>query len=625
MALAKNLSFILLGEDKSASKIMMTAAEKAEKATGRIGGAFGKIGGLIGGEFGEVLNKAGEGLAQVGEKGGKLGASMAIGGAAITGVGVALQAMGSADKQASDLLKQTVESSGHSWEKYQEDVEKTIKNQENFGHSAVDTQDALRKLTDATGDPKKALDTMGLAANLAAARHISLSDASDLLAKVLNGKGARTLTAYGITMQKTGDTAAHLTSAQDNVKRASDQLGSAQQRLTEILEIQHGKKKLSISDHIQLEHAQQAVKKSTTDLSAAQKTEASVADGVKHASNGSKDALEQLAQKIDGQGKASVNNFGSQIGILKTKVEDWGAAMGQKVGPALTAIGPVIGIAGTALELMKARQMAATVATIAGTEATTTMGVGAKIAAAGQWLLNAAMSANPIGLVIIAVIALVAGFVLLWNFCKPFRNFMTGMFKIIGQAISNVVAWVVHNWPLLLAILTGPIGLAVLFIVTHAKQIGAVFGAVFGAIGGVVRGAFNGVVGFIRGAMNGIIDIINRAIDGLNQVAAIAKTASGGLINVHFNHIPHLAMGAVVNKPTVALIGEAGPEAIVPLSKGHGISTGGGGGVTVHINLSGTYAGDKTALAKTIVTAITAAAKQGAIPRNAFSTALTGV
>ena len=303
---------------------------------------------------------------------------------------------------------------------------------------------------------------------------------------------------------------------------------------------------------------------------------------------------------------------------------DWAADMANKVGPGLTAIGPVIGIAGTALELMKARQIAATVATIAGTEATTTMGVGAKIAAAGQWLLNAAMSANPIGLVIIAVIALVAGFVLLWNFCKPFRLFMIGMFKVIGQAISNVVAWVVHNWPLLLAILTGPIGLAVLFIVTHAKQIGAVFGAVFGAIGGVVRGAFNGVVGFIRGAMNGIIDIINRAIDGLNQVAAIAKTASGGLINVHFNHIPHLAMGAVVNKPTVALIGEAGPEAIVPLSKGHGISTGGGGGVTVHINLSGTYAGDKAALAKTIVTAITAAAKQGAIPRNAFSTALTG-
>jgi hypothetical protein len=625
MALAKNLSFILLGEDKSASKIMMTAAEKAEKATGRIGGAFGKIGGLIGGEFGEVLNKAGEGLAQVGEHGGKLGASMAIGGAAVTGLGVAMQQMGSANKLATDQLNVAIKNTGHPLGEFKDQIEEVIGAQQNLGHSDDDTQEALRKLTQATNDPKKALSEMGLVANLAAARHISLSDASSLVAKVLSGKGARTLTEYGITMQKSGASAKELATAQAGVQKAGEKLGSAQQHLTELEAVQHSKKKLTIADQFALQKAQEAVKKATGDLASAQTNATKVQEASKHASNGSKDALDQLGKKLDGQGKAAVNNFAGQVNVMKTKMGDWAADMANKVGPGLTAIGPVIGIAGTALELMKARQMAATVATIAGTEATTTMGVGAKIAAAGQWLLNAAMSANPIGLVIIAVIALVAGFVLLWNFCKPFRNFMTGMFKIIGQAISNVVAWVVHNWPLLLAILTGPIGLAVLFIVTHAKQIGAVFGAVFGAIGGVVRGAFNGVVGFVRGYINTIIDIVNGAIGNINGIGSAVKTMTGGAIDVHVGRIPHLASGGVAMKPTVALIGEAGPEAIVPLSKGHGISTGGGGGVTVHINLSGTYAGDKTALAKTIVTAITAAAKQGAIPRNAFSTALTGV
>ena len=40
-----------------------------------------------------------------------------------------------------------------------------------------------------------------------------------------------------------------------------------------------------------------------------------------------------------------------------------------------------------------------------------------------QWLMNTAMSAKPIGLIITSVGALVAGFVLLWNNCEDFRNF----------------------------------------------------------------------------------------------------------------------------------------------------------------------------------------------------------
>jgi hypothetical protein len=44
--------------------------------------------------------------------------------------------------------------------------------------------------------------------------------------------------------------------------------------------------------------------------------------------------------------------------------------------------------------------------------------------------------------------------------------------------------------------------------------------------------------------------------------------------------IPKLADGGIVNKPTLALIGEAGPEAVVPLSK---MNTGGGGDVNINV------------------------------------------
>ena len=68
--------------------------------------------------------------------------------------------------------------------------------------------------------------------------------------------------------------------------------------------------------------------------------------------------------------------------------------------------------------------------------------------------------------------------------------------------------------------------------------------------------------------------------------------------------IPMLAKGGIVNSPTLAMIGEDGPEAVVPLSRKNnpqGIGLGGGGGVTVNINVGGvTDRTDKKQLAKEI-------------------------
>ena len=79
--------------------------------------------------------------------------------------------MGSKDQAAHQQLQAAVEATGHSYDQYSEQVEATIKSQEKFGTTADVTQGALRTLTQATGDPTKALDMMGTAANLAAAKH----------------------------------------------------------------------------------------------------------------------------------------------------------------------------------------------------------------------------------------------------------------------------------------------------------------------------------------------------------------------------------------------------------------------------------------------------------------------
>lgn len=71
-----------------------------------------------------------------------------------------------------------------------------------------------------------------------------------------------------------------------------------------------------------------------------------------------------------------------------------------------------------------------------------------KAFAAGQWLINAAMSANPIGLVVLAVAALVVGIVIAWKKSETFRNIVTGAWNAIWGLVKKVGAWFKDTlWP----------------------------------------------------------------------------------------------------------------------------------------------------------------------------------
>lgn len=82
-----------------------------------------------------------------------------------------------------------------------------------------------------------------------------------------------------------------------------------------------------------------------------------------------------------------------------------------------------------------ARHKVAAIAAAAGTKI---MAVGSRMAAAGQWLLNAALSNNPIGWVVKAVAGLIAGLVYLYNTCEPVRAAFDAAFGWIGEK----AAWV---------------------------------------------------------------------------------------------------------------------------------------------------------------------------------------
>ena len=62
-----------------------------------------------------------------------------------------------------------------------------------------------------------------------------------------------------------------------------------------------------------------------------------------------------------------------------------------------------------------------------------------KAVAAGQWAINTAMSANPIGLIIAGVVALVAAFVILWKKSDKFRKFWKNLWKNIKKVAEPVI------------------------------------------------------------------------------------------------------------------------------------------------------------------------------------------
>lgn len=59
-----------------------------------------------------------------------------------------------------------------------------------------------------------------------------------------------------------------------------------------------------------------------------------------------------------------------------------------------------------------------------------------------QWAMNVAMNANPIGIIITAITALVAGFILLWNTSDEFRAFWINLWEKIKEAFFSFIEWV---------------------------------------------------------------------------------------------------------------------------------------------------------------------------------------
>jgi hypothetical protein len=177
----------------------------------------------------------------------------------------------------------------------------------------------------------------------------------------------------------------------------------------------------------------------------------------------------------------------------------------------------------------------------------------------------------------------------LWlNMIKPVVDGIVGGFEWVAAAFSSL--WTDSVEPGINSLADGftwlwenAIQPAIDFIVGGFQFMGDLIADIFEEVSKVVSDTFEGIVGIVRGPVNAVIDIVNLLIDALNSIKIDipdwVPEWGGRSIGFNLARIPALAEGGYVDSPTTALIGEAGPEVVMPLDRFEqlmGISSGSG-------------------------------------------------
>ena len=141
---------------------------------------------------------------------------------------------------------------------------------------------------------------------------------------------------------------------------------------------------------------------------------------------------------------AGMAEVGAFMEPIVTEVKSFGAELLQQVVPALQAILNNLPAIGVALGGVTAAMVAFKLASIAAKAATEGMTLAQYGMAAAQKALNVVMNANPIGLIILAITALVTAFMLLWKNCEGFRNFWINLWAKIKSGAQTAIDAVVN-------------------------------------------------------------------------------------------------------------------------------------------------------------------------------------
>ncbi len=254
---------------KNSERVTGSLEPRLNSLGSRAKAAFGAMSSTAQQAFGDLIPVSGalDGVSSAMES--ARGSSSKVGpvlmgvGAAATGAGVMLAKMGDESKRATVQLRTAIENTGDSMDLYQDRIGRVSDRLIKLGFDDEATARSLASLTTATQDTGKALDLMGLAADIAAARHIDLESATDKLVKMQSGNN-RIFKEFGIQID------ANATSSE---KAA---------------------------------------------------------------------AMAELQRRVQGQAAEQADNFTGRMKALAIQAENVAEAVGEKVGPTLTVVGPLL-------------------------------------------------------------------------------------------------------------------------------------------------------------------------------------------------------------------------------------------------------------------------------------------
>jgi hypothetical protein len=510
------------------NQVEKQVGQKSEQASNRARTAFKAMSGTLMSSFSpalapvqELLDKVDTfGTATEGMKS-KVGKSLLGVGAAATATGTLLVTMGDKDKIAMGQLKDVVVNAGGSWDEYSKKTEETIHHEEHFGYTAVDTARAMGVLVSRTGNVSESYKNMQLVTDLASQKHVSLANAAGIVARVMNGN-TKTLKQYGITtaeINKLSDTGVR--------KEKEDALAKLQSAIeTEKLE------KINTKDKATRAALTAAIATNTIKAKDLQKE----IKGMTANTNIGAAASDLLAKKLAGQASVAADTFTGHMKAARARIEDFASTVGQKVGPAIQAAGPVMmglgaiiesGIIGKLGRGVKAFKEFMEIEKLQNAIAKISTGVNVALG------LSEDAALGPIILIVAGIALLAGGFILAYMKIKPFhdlvnlvahdlKQYFMDALHAVTSAFKDFIKFFDDTWKTVVNIIKkyGPIILAAtmpfigipLLIIQHWNVIAPFFEKLWRDVSSFVSRMASDVVGFVTGMWHSAIGAISNLV-----------------------------------------------------------------------------------------------------------------
>lgn len=279
--------------------------------------------------------------------------------------------------------------------------------------------------------------------------------------------------------------------------------------------------------------------------------------------------LAELNKEFGGSAKAA-GDARTPIEQLQLKFKDVAESVGVNLMPVLAKLADkllsVVDFLST-LEgpALRVAQAVGILAVVLGT-----LVVATRIFTAVQAALNIVLSANPIGLIVLAIVALVAVFVLAWKHSETFRNIVLGVFEVVKiavevavtvfkkiiEVVGNIISWLVDKLGPSVGIVFEGVKLyvqgAILVFGKIIEVIGNIIGWLVDKLGPIVSTVF----AIVKTQVEIAVEVFKKIVEVVGNIIGWIQDKLGPIIGTVFAGVKRAVQGGVdIFKKVVDVVG----------------------------------------------------------------------